>query len=357
MKTRIMSPGRSALLLYGVAALLAVAHADITTEERVTVGGPGGMKMLNMSGTTVTTIAGDRARTDSNLQFESGMLRAFARGAGQTSEIVRLDQDKIYELHPTKKTYSEATFAERRAQLQQSMQKMQESQNSQQQAATGVDESKCEWSDPKAEVIRSGEKATIAGYQAERVVINASQTCTDKETGQACDFGLTLDQWLAPGFEDAQETLAYQKAYAEKLGLTATASRDFAERAQTMFGRYKGIWSEVAAKTRDLKGHAVKASFGLGMGGPQCQNAKQAQASDGGATTPGGVAGAIGGALGGLLGKKKKEQQPASAAPPPATPNGLVPLMTVSTELVSVNRNAVDPQTFEVPTEYKKVTD
>jgi len=354
MMSRIMSPGRSALLLYGVAALLAVAHADITTEERVTVSGPGGMKMLNMSGTTVTTIAGDRARTDSNLQFESGMLRAFARGAGQTSEIVRLDQDKIYELHPPKKTYSEATFAERRAQLQQSMQKMQESQDSQQQAATGVDESKCEWSDPKAEVIRSGEKATIAGYQAERVVINASQTCTDKESGQACDFGLTLDQWLAPGFEDAQETLAYQKAYAEKLGLTATASRDFAERAQTMFGRYKGIWSEVAAKTRDLKGHPVKASFGLGMGGPQCQNAKQAGASG---DSPSSVGGAIGNALGGLLGKKKKEQQPASTTPPAATPNGLVPLMTVSTELVSVNRNAVDPQTFEVPAEYKKVTD
>jgi len=356
MKTRIMSPGRSALLLYGVAALLAVAHADITTEERVTVSGPGGMKMLNMNGTTVTTIAGDRARTDSNLQFESGMLRAFARGAGQTSEIVRLDQDKIYELHPSKKTYSEATFAERRSLLQQSMQKMQESQNSQQQATTGVDESQCEWSAPKAEVIRSGEKATIAGYQAEHVVINASQTCTDKKTGQACDFGLTLDQWLAPGFEDAQETLAYQKAYAEKLGLSAMASRDFAERAQTMFGRYKGIWTEVAAKTRDLKGHPVKASFGLGVGGAQCQSVKDSQASGGGAT-PGGVAGAIGGALGGLFGKKKKEQEPASATPPPATPNGLVPLMTVSTELVSVNRNAVNPQTFEVPAEYKKVTD
>jgi hypothetical protein len=33
-----------------------------------------------------------------------------------------------------------------------------------------------------------------------------------------------------------------------------------------------------------------------------------------------------------------------------------MPLMTVSTELVSVNRNAANPQGFEVPAGYKKVS-
>lgn len=349
-----------------LAALTVAAHADVTTQERLTVNGLGAMKLANMSGTTTTMISGDRARTDSNLQFESGMLRAFAGGVGQSSEIVRLDQDKIISLDPKKKTYSELSLAEQRAHMQAAMQKMQESQAQQQQASSGVDESQCEWSDPKSELKRTGEKATIAGYDAEHVTITATQSCKDKKTGSVCDFGLVLDQWIAPGFQQSAEVVAYHKAYAEKLGLGSAGSRDFAERAQSMFGSYKGIWTEIASKAREMPpGYPVKASFGLGIGGPQCQNSQQQSAqsqeqgsgsSSSGASSPPptSIGGALGGAIGGLF-KKKEHAQPAASETPPATmPGGLIPLMTVGTELVSVTSGAVNPQMFEVPGDYKK---
>lgn len=333
----------------------AAAHADVTIEERMSVGAAGMMKMANMSGTSVTTIAGDRARTDSNLQFESGMMRALARGAGQSTEIVRLDQGKIYSLDTKKKTYTETTFEQRRAEMQQAMEQMQKGQAAQQQATSGVDESQCEWSDPKAEVKKTGENAAIAGFQAERITIVATQSCKDKKTGQVCDFGLALDQWIAPGFEAAKETLAYQRAYADKLGLTSGSSHDFAERAQSMFGRYKGLWTEVAAKMRDVKGYPVKASFGLGVGGPQCQSTQETQAAAGGPASPPSIGGALGGALGGMMfGKKKEPAQPAAAPAPSSLPGGLMSLMTVSTEIISVNKAAVAPQTFEVPADFKQ---
>ena len=240
--------------------------------------------------------------------------------------------------------------------MQKAWNEMQKGQAAQQQATSGVDESQCEWSEPKAEVRKTGEKGTIGGFAAERVTIVATQACKDKKTGQVCDFGLALDQWLAPNFEASAETLAYQRAYAEKLGLTAASSRDFAERAQTLFGRYKGIWTEVAAKMKDQKGYPVKSSFGLGVGGPQCQSTQQTQAS-GGPAEPPSLGGALGGALGGMFGKKKEPAQPAVTATPVALPNGMMSLMTVSTELVSVNRNAANPGVFEVPADYKKVTD
>jgi hypothetical protein len=348
---------RSRVLWSCVASVLAAAaaHADVTMQEQMSLSGSGMMKMANMSGTTTTTIAGDRARTESNLQFESGMMRAFARGAGGHAEIVRLDQDKIISLDTKKKTYSETTFAERRAQMQQAMEQMSKSQASQQQATSGVDESECEWSEPKADVKKTGEKALIGGYQAEHVTITATQSCKNKKTGEVCDFGLALDQWIAPGFEASSEALAYQSAYAEKLGLGASTSRDFAERAQSMFGRYKGIWTEVAAKMRDVKGYPVKSSFGLGIGGPQCGSVQQQQAS-GGPQSPPSIGGALGGALGGMF-KKKEPAQPAASTPPPPMPGGLMPLMTMSTELVSISRDAVSPQTFEVPADYKKTKD
>lgn len=335
-------------ILLSCSSLSLSAMADVTIEERVTVSGAGLMKMVNMSGHTKTTIATDRARTDSELRFESGMMRALARGAGESTEIVRLDEDKIYTVDARKKTYTETTFEARRAEMQKAMEQMQKSQASQQQATSGVDESQCEWSDPKAEVTRDGEKSTIAGYEAERVTIVATQSCKDKESGQVCDFGLVLDQWVAPQFEAADEAQAYYRAYAEKMGLSASASRDFAERAQSMFGRYKDLWSEVAEQMRDVKGHPVKASFSLGVGGPQCKSTEETQAAGGPAAPP-----SLGQALGGLFGKKQ-QSAPAEQTMPAELPAGLMPLMTVGTELISVNRSAVDPQMFEVPAGFKR---
>lgn len=340
------------LLIATIATVLAPAHADVTTQERLTISGAGLMKMANMNGTTTTIISGNRARTESDLQFESGMMRTLARGAGQSTEIVQLDTDQIFELNTKKKTYTQTTFADRRAAMQKNMADVQKAQAAQQQSTSGVDESQCEWSEPRANVVRNGEKATIGGFPAERVVVTATQSCTDKKTGQVCDFGLTLDQWYATGFEASSETLAYQKAFAEKMGLTAASSRDFSERAQSMFGRYEGIWKKVASKLGDQKGYPVKSAFALGVGGPQCQSAQKTQASGGPAAAPS-IGGALGGALGGMFGKKKETAPPPSSTPPTAAPDGLMPLMTVSTELLSVNRAAVSPQTFEAPSDYK----
>jgi hypothetical protein len=349
---------RSQLLAACVAGLLAsAAHADVTMQEQMSLSGSGMMKMANMSGTTTTVISGDRARTESNMRFESAMMRTFAGGMGDHVEIVRLDQDKIFSLNTKKKTYTETTFAEQRAKMQEAMEAMNKGQASQQQATSGVDESECEWSDPKSEVKRSGEKALIGGFQAERVTVTATQSCRNKKNGQVCDFGLALDQWIAPGFEASSEAQKYQLAYAEKLGLAAASSRDFAERAQGMFGRYKGIWSELGTKMAELnlKGYAVKSSFGLGVGGPQCQSTQETQAQ-GGPQAPPSIGGALGGALGGMF-KKKQEQPQAAATPPPTMAGGLMPLMTMSTELVSISRDAVSPQSFEVPGDYKKAKD
>lgn len=350
-------PVRTISLAFGVSLALALgaAHADVKTQERMSVSGNGLMKMANMTGTTTTTISGQRARTDSEVQFESRLISTFA-GGGTTSEIVQLDTDKIYSLDNKKKTYTETSFAERRAEMQKAMENMQKSQESQQEATSGVDEEQCEWSDPKTDVKRSGEKATIAGYQAERVTITATQSCKDKKSGQVCDFGLVLDEWAAPGFEAGAETQAYYKAYAEKMGLGASASRDFSQRAQQMFGRYKEMWADVGTKMQDVKGHPVKMSFSLGVGGPQCQNAQQAQQSQGDSTqSQPSLGGALGGALGGMFGKKKEATPPpAATTPPPALPGGLTALMTVSTELISASRDPAPADAFNVPADYKK---
>lgn len=332
---------------------------DVRMEERIRVEGDGLMKMLNMTGNIVTTIAGDRARTESRIEMESRLMRAFG-GSADTIEIVRLDQEKVYQLDPKKRTYSEITFAEQRAEMERAMAQMREAQQSQQQGASGIDESQCEWSEPTTVRERSGETEEIAGHRAERNTVRATQSCTDRTTGQVCDFELTLDQWLAPGYETAREVLDYYVAYAGKMGLDTPGSRDFAERAESMFGGYGGIWEALAGSLREAEAYPLRTRLSLAIGGPQCQNMRDARAA-GEAARPGVgevIGGALGGQLGGLLGRKRDSAKAAESAPatqePAATAGGdMLRLMAISAELVGVSQQAAEPGAFEVPADYK----
>ena len=155
-------------------------------------------------------------------------------------------------------------------------------------------------------------------------------------------------------------------AYAQKMGLDAAFARDGTQRAEALFKRYKGIWTEVAAKMKDVKGYPVKSSFGLAVGGPQCQGSQQsqtAQSNDSSSTssaTPTDAAGVAGRIVGSIFNRKKAAQQNqasgTTAAQPAMTVNGMVPLLTVSSELVSVSEAAAPADTFEAPAGFKKVT-
>src|ERR1700730_3882663 len=286
-----------------------IARAGITLERTMAVEGVGAMAFGNMSGTTKTTISGDKSRTDSDVKMQSKIIRFLARNAmGPSADIVRLDQDKIYHLNINKKEYTETTLE----QMSEKMKKMpnQVSSAEDKKQPSAGDESKCEWLPPKAEVKKTGEKAQFAGYDSERVTIVATQPCKDKETGSICEVALVLDEWLSTGFAESAEAQKFYKAYAAKMGLDAPTSQDVAQKAQALFSRYKGIWTEIATKMQGMKGYPVKTSFTLALGGEQCKNsnAQQVQSSAdscGGSGSPSGLAGAVAGKLGGLFHKKK----------------------------------------------------
>ena len=374
----ILRKGTGAAGAVVLACAASVALADVTVQQRISVEGAGLMSAANMSGTTKTAISGERSRTDSDIQLQSRIVRMLAhRAVGPTAEIVRLDQDKIDRLDITRKQYTETTFEELKTRLQKTLDKAQDSQNQGQEGAKPMDESKCEWLEPKADVKRTGEKATYGGFEAERLTIVASQPCKDKETGAICEVALALDEWLAPKFTAREEEEKFRRAYAQKVGLDLTSARaggplgggDINQRAQSMFGRYSGIWSEIVAKTKDVKGYPVKMSFSFAFGGTECKNAKgqqgqQASSDDGssGGGGPGGLAGQMAGKLGSLFHRKKDDSQSdtgsaSPGAPPPAVtlPNGLVPIITMSSELVSVSTEGVSSATFDVPADFKKV--
>ena len=343
------------------------AQADITIESTTSVEGVGGMSFANMSGTSKTSISGDKSRTDSDMKMQSKFVGFLARNAvGPSIEIVLLDQDTLYHVNVNKKEYTETTFEQLRAQMQKMSDQMNSSENKQQQPSA-VDQSKCTWLPAKVDVTKSGEKAQFAGYDAQRVTVTATQPCQDKETGAICEIALVLDEWTSADFAESSEARKFYAAYVSKMGINMSNAQDASERAKVLFGQYKGVWSEVAAKMQSVKGYPVKTSFSLGLGGTQCKdsNSQQAQSSqsDGSSPstspTPSGIAGAVVGKLGGLFHKKSDAADapaaPAPAVAPVAMPPGDVALMTVSSQLVSVSTNAVSADAFTVPPGFKKV--
>ena len=347
-----------------VLAMLAggIAQADVTMKEHLAVEGQGIMAMANMSGTTSLSVSGKRARTDNDLQMESRLVRMFARGVGSNTEIVRLDDDKVYELNNSKRTYTESSLTERRAQLEKGMEQARQQQEKQP-APTGMDESECEWSDPTAEVNRTGQKATIAGFAAEQVTLITKQSCKNRKTGAVCDVALYLDEWLAPGFDAGEEVRNYQVAYAQQMGLMS-AGREVTERAEALFSRYKTAWAKVVDKMRDIKGYPVKTSFAMGFGGPQCQSNANTQTADSGSdssSSPPTAGGVVGQIAGSLFKRKKKPEEAAPSATPatpvPAAMNGMIVPLKVTSELLSVSKDSLAADTFAPPAAYKKVAD
>ena len=149
-----------------------MVRADVTITRSMSVEGVGAMAFGNMSGTSRTTISGNRSRTESDMKMQSKLVGFLARNAvGPTAEIVLLDEGRIDHLNLYRKEYTETTFEQMRTQLQKATEQMNSNRDRKQPSA--VDQSKCLWLPAKVSVSKTGEKAQFGGYDAERAIITA----------------------------------------------------------------------------------------------------------------------------------------------------------------------------------------
>jgi hypothetical protein len=353
--------GYSMVLVFALTLLLVASagHADVTIKQNVRLEGVGAMKLMNMTTQSTTYLSKDSSRTESNTRMDSGLMRMFA-GSGAYTQIVRLDLGTIYQLNPKKKRFKEISLAARREEMEKSMAQMRKAEASRQRTASGIDESQCEWSEPRTQVVKSRDPFDIAGFSARRLTATASQSCTDKRNPtRACEFRLVLDQWRTTNFPGAAEVLAYYRGYARKMGLDLTSSSVFAQRAESMFGQYPAMWRKVAAEMNDVKGYPVKASFSLEIGGPQCGSAAEATQTEQSPSTSASIgrtlAGGVGAAIGGLFGHKKPkpEAEPSQTATT-GSDDGFATLLTISSEVTSAKQGPVNAEMYEVPAGFKK---
>ncbi len=330
----------AAIVLF--ASGIGVSAADVTIEERIAVEGTGLMSMASMQGTARTSISNHRARVENNLRMHSGFMRMLMRSAGETTEIVRLDDGAIYVLDMKKQRYHETSVVARSAELARAS-------AAQQGNPVAFDDSQCDWSEPKLTVNRSGAKVVFAGLSAAPLSIVARQSCKDRRTGAVCDIALSFEGWIAASSGGAREALQFRSAYAQQLGLADDT------RAGSLFGRYKQPWVLISAEVRKIKGFPVKTRFALGLGGGSCTGPPASGAGVSGAPSPG----ALASRMMGVFGRKKAPPEDTAAAvsaePVPDALSGMVVPLRMTSELYSIVSEPLSASTFEVPAGFKRV--
>lgn len=392
----------TAALAGAVTGAPAVTRADVTIQQQSSFD----IAIIKAHGTSTEYTTADKQRRDSDFHCE-GFMSMFC-GNAQNTEIVRLDRNVQWTLEPKKKEYRETAFmtdAERQAAQQQAqamMEKVKQCPALQKQTAA-PDTSKCEMSPPQVQVKQPGTHAMFAGHDSQLTQVALSRSCTNKETGDVCQFVFALDSWLTQdpiaGLDDHK---AFEKAYLAKLGIDPSDPA-LQKQVRQFLAPYADNLKELSSKAGDLKGYPLKTVVRIGFGGERCSAAKNANAGGAGGSASGSVVGDAGQAagnaaassaasaagsaagtaasnaagnsvggnvlgsaasafgnklVGGLFSHKKAEASPASAAPA-ATDNGLGPGMvqaaTISIETTAITPGSVAATQFEIPADYKLI--
>jgi len=388
--------------LMGLAVVVAVVpsavRADVTIQQQTQLD----LAVIKAHGTRTESTTTDKLRSDSETHCE-GLMSMFC-GNTQTGEIIRLDRGVEWALEPKKMEYREtplpttAQLAAAKQEAQAMMEKIKQCPAAAQHSAPTPDTSQCEMSPPRFDVKQPGAHAMLAGHDTQLTQIALTQSCTNKSTGDVCDFLFAFDTWLT---QDQIEGLADQKAfltaYHAKLGLDA---RDpvLQKQMRQFLAPYADAMKQVSAKSGELKGYPLRTVLRIAFGGEHCAAVKNQTAGGGSggsvvgdasqaagnaaaastASAAGSAAGTaaanaaknpIGGsvlssaasAFGSKLASglfKKKTEMPAAttgSAPENALPPGMIQAAQISIETTAPALMAVSPEKFEIPAGWKRV--
>jgi hypothetical protein len=321
--------------IIGVCALLTAtltfaSAPDVKYTQTTTTKFHGGMSMLmkaaGASGpkTSSIMISGNKQRSDQE----------------KTSTIIDLDREVMINIDHKKKEYTEMTFAEFRAM----MDKMKNMMGQQPAAAQKPDAGKIEWKfDVKVD--RTGERQTINGYACEKAILTmkAAGEAKPGTTGEAGGQGgmmVTSTQWLTPKVDGWEESMAFWKTFAEKLGMSSEGSME------SMLGsnpQLAAAFKRLAEEGKKLNGVPVKTeSLFESWGAPAPQPGMEGQSEEGNAPS------SMGGLLGGLSKKLGKKSGPGGTSEADRKP-----VFENSQILESVSKAALDRLLFTAPAEYK----
>jgi hypothetical protein len=331
-----------ACALVGLLVTAAAARADVKTTEKSQMKFEGMLgRVMGMFGgkaakegvTSTVAVKGDRKVTTT----------------GDTTEIVDLAEEKLYELNLKDKTYKVVTFAELRKQMEEARAKAEEEARKQR-AAEGKKDPNAKEMEIEFNAKETGQKRSINGHDCRQVIMSIAVHEKGKTLDQAGGMLITFDTWLAPRISAMREIQDFDMRYWKKLALdTAMPSAEQMAQAFAMYPGLKEGMAKLEKEKVNMDGTSIETTTTFQMVQTKEQAAQKKQEEPQGASPTAGI--------GGMLGRfgKKKEEPKAAEGQPKASPDsdtrvtimtGLHSLLSVSTA-VAADETAV-PATFRL---------
>jgi hypothetical protein len=332
--TRAWKGAAAAALVAMVAAGTRVS-ADVKTEEK------GLVKFEGTLGRMVNLFGGKGAREGLVSQVAVQGDRKMTM-AGQNGQIVDLREEKVYDLDMKKKTYTMTTFEELRRRMREAQERAEK--ESKEEATRGEPQKQEAPDKPEKEmevdfsVKETGQKKTIAGYEAREVVM----TVTVREKGRALEEsgGLvaTANTWLGPRIAAMKEIADFELRYAKKLEgpWAAGASAEQMAAALALYPMLKPALGKIQTENVNMDGTALETVTVLEA--VKSKEQLDAEAADAQQQ-------AQSGGLGGMLARKlmkRKEEPKARAA-----------FMTITHEVITVSTD-VAAADLAIPAGFKE---
>ena len=248
-----------------------------------------------------------------------------------TGRIVDLAEEKIYELDLKKKTYTVTTFEELR-------QRMREAQEKAARDAEKQGERQEEQEQPSGKEIEvdfdlkeTGEKKSIAGYDARQVIMTVTVREKGKTLDEAGGLIMTTDSWLGPRIPALAEIASFEQRYWKALAPETTGVS--AEQMAAMFALYpmiKQAMDRMRQENVELDGTPLATTMTF-EGVKSKAQMEQQQGESGG------------GGLGGMLARRMMKRDTSQRAT----------IFTAITETLEV-ATTVGPDDLQIPAGFKE---
>jgi hypothetical protein len=320
MRNRIVITAAVILLSsFGVAA-------DVRTEQKSQV------QFGGMLGRVFNLFGGKAAREGiTSTVFVKGNRKVTT--SGQTSQIIDLDEEKIYDVDLRRKSYKVTTFAELRRQMEEARRKAEEEAR----RAEKSGERSQETQKPEKEVEvdfdvkKTGETKSLAGFDTSRTIMTITVREKGKTLEESGGMVLTSDMWLAPEQKSLKEVADFDLRYAQKLyGGISGVSADQMAMAMAMYPMMRQAVERMSKEGSAIEGTPIMTTVTFDAVKSAEQMASEAKPDQQEAKPSGGLGGMLGG-----LAKRMKKPSEEEQKPRATVMSSTIEVLKISTDVAA----------------------
>jgi hypothetical protein len=312
--------------------------ADVRTEQKTHV------QFAGMFGRVVNMFGGRAAREGVVSTVIVKGNRKVTMGENST-QIIDLDEEKIYDVDLRRKQYKVTTFDQLRKQMEEARKQAEEEarRESGQREPEKSDEPQKEV-EVDFDVKNTGATKAINGFNTSQTIVTVSVREKGKTLEESGGLVMKTDMWMAPEQKALREVAEFDLRYAKQLygSMFGGVSASQMAMMMAMYPMMRQAIEKMQAEGGKVEGTAIQTTLTF-EAVPSAEQMKTAEKEKEEASTP--ARGGIGGMLGGLARRARKQDDPQPAA--------RAPFMTSTTEVLKVSSEVADTD-VAIPAGFKE---